>query len=48
MQTWGGKLFAGLYALDSGLVLIAAAGIPFAPLLHRLLHGLHLQTDEHR
>jgi hypothetical protein len=24
MQTWGGKLFAGLYALYSGLVLIVA------------------------
>jgi sterol desaturase/sphingolipid hydroxylase (fatty acid hydroxylase superfamily) len=47
MQTWGGKLFAGVYALYSGLVLIAAAGILFAPLLHRLLHSIHVETDEH-
>src|SRR3954468_3460899 len=36
LQTWGGKLFAGLYALYSGLVLIVAAGIVFAPVVHRL------------
>ncbi len=41
MQTWGGKLFAGLYALYSGLVLIAATGIIFAPIVHRLLHRFH-------
>jgi hypothetical protein len=41
LQTWGGKLFAGLYALYSGLVLILATGIIFAPLVHRLLHHFH-------
>ena len=46
LQTWGGKLFAGLYALYSGLVLIVAAGIVFAPVVHRLLHRFHVDTDE--
>lgn len=32
------KLFAGLYALYSGLVLIAAAGIVVSPIVHRLIH----------
>jgi hypothetical protein len=45
LQTWGGKLFAGLYALYSGLVLIVAAGIVFAPLVHRLLHSFHVETE---
>jgi len=36
------KLFAGLYALYAGLVLIFAAGIILAPLGHRILHRLHL------
>ncbi|HEX5269543.1 MAG TPA: hypothetical protein VFW33_03600 [Gemmataceae bacterium] len=45
VQTWGGKLFAGLYALYSGLVLIVAAGILFAPLVHRLLHSFHVEND---
>jgi hypothetical protein len=46
LQTWGGKLFAGLYALYSGLVLIVAAGILFAPVVHRLLHAFHVETHE--
>lgn len=41
LQTWSGKLFAGLYALYSGLVLIAATGILLAPILHRFLHHFH-------
>jgi hypothetical protein len=32
------KVFAGLYALYSGLVLIAAAGIVLSPIVHRLIH----------
>jgi Co/Zn/Cd efflux system component len=45
LQTWGGKLFAGLYALYSGLVLIVAAGIVLAPAVHRLLHQFHVETE---
>jgi hypothetical protein len=45
LQTWGGKLFAGLYALYSGLVLIVATGIIFAPIVHRLLHEFHAEVE---
>jgi hypothetical protein len=45
LQTWGGKLFAGLYALYSGLVLIVAAGIILAPVVHRLLHHFHADVE---
>ena len=45
-KTWGGKLFAGLYALYSGLALIVAAGILFAPFIHRLLHRFHLEDSK--
>jgi hypothetical protein len=38
----GAKLFAGLYAIVSGIIIIAAAGVILAPILHRLLHTLHL------
>ncbi|MHB8534650.1 MAG: hypothetical protein ACYDBW_04305 [Sulfuricaulis sp.] len=40
--TFSGKLFAGLYALYCGLVVILVAGVLLAPVLHRLLHRLHL------
>jgi hypothetical protein len=42
-KTWGGKLFAGLYALYSGLAVILAAGILFTPVVHRMLHWFHLE-----
>lgn len=41
-----GKLFAGLYALYSGLVLIAVIGILLAPVVHRLLHRFHWETPD--
>ena len=43
MQTTQGKIFAGFYALYSGLVLILIAGIIFAPAVHRFLHKFHLE-----
>jgi len=42
-QTQGGKLFAGLYALYCGLIVIVAAGIVLAPVAHRILHRFHLE-----
>ena len=50
LQTGGGKLFAGLYALYSGLVVIVATGIILAPVVHRLLHRFHVgpEADGHR
>ncbi len=45
LQTWGGKLFAGLYALYSGLTVIVAAGVMLAPVVHRVLHRFHVQED---
>ena len=42
LRTVGGKVFAGLYALFSGVVFLVAAGVLFAPLIHRFLHRLHL------
>jgi hypothetical protein len=39
-----GKVFAGLFALYAGLVLIVAAAVLITPVLHRLLHRLHLES----
>ena len=41
-QTPGGKLFAGLYALYSGMVFLVVAGIALTPVVHRVLHRFHL------
>ena len=43
IPTYSGKLFAGFYALYSGLVLIVSAGVLLTPVLHRVMHRLHLE-----
>ena len=45
LQTNSGKLFAGFYALFSGLVFIVIVGIVFAPVVRRFLHKFHLEFD---
>jgi hypothetical protein len=46
IKTSAGKIFAGCYALFSGLALITSASIIFAPVVHRFLHRFHLETHE--
>ncbi|MFB3819433.1 MAG: hypothetical protein ACE147_17375 [Candidatus Methylomirabilales bacterium] len=41
-----GKLFASAYALYSGLIVLVAAGVLFAPVFHRLLHRFHLAEGD--
>lgn len=41
--TFGGKLFAGLYALYCGLAVILVAGVILAPVAHRILHRFHME-----
>ena len=48
LQTNSGKLFAGFYALFSGLAFIIIIGIVFAPVVHRFLHKFHLESDSDR
>lgn len=46
LKTTGGKLFAGFYALFSGLSFILIVGIIFAPIIHRIFHKFHLDDDK--
>jgi hypothetical protein len=48
IQTSAGKLFAGCYALFSGLALITSIGVVFVPVFHRFLHRFHLDPDAGR
>ena len=43
-----GKLFAGVFALYSGLVVLIAAGLLLAPVMHRVLHKFHWEEDRER
>jgi hypothetical protein len=43
-----GKMFAGCYALYSGLAFIAIMGIMLAPVVHRILHRFHWSDEAER
>lgn len=44
--TVAGKVFAGSYALFSGIAVLAIAGVIAAPLVHRFLHRLHADDGD--
>lgn len=46
LQTAAGKMFAGFYALFSGLALIVIIGVIFAPVIHRFFHKFHMDSDK--
>lgn len=46
LRTEAGKLFAGAYALFSGLFVVIATGFVLAPVLHRVLHSFHVEEGE--
>ncbi len=46
LRTEDGKVFAMLYALFSGVVFLSVAAVLLAPVAHRLLHRLHLDSEE--
>ena len=45
LHTQAGKLFAGIYALYCGLVVIISMSILIAPIFHRFLHIFHLEVS---
>jgi hypothetical protein len=46
LKTHGGKLFAGFYAIFSGLFVVVATGFVLAPVLHRVLHSFHVEQGK--
>ncbi|GBD06785.1 hypothetical protein HRbin21_00590 [bacterium HR21] len=40
-----GKLFAAAYALFCGLFFIAAVGVMLSPIVHRVMHRLHVEQS---
>lgn len=46
LSTSAGKIFAGFYALFSGLAFIAIIGVLFAPIIHRFFHKFHLDDSK--
>jgi hypothetical protein len=46
LKTTAGKIFAGSYAILSGLIIVIATGFILAPIFHRILHRFHVETKE--
>ena len=44
LKTEAGKVFAGFYAIFSGLIIVIATGFVLAPIFHRVLHKFHVET----
>ena len=46
LHTTAGKIFAGCYAIFSGLIIVIATGFVLAPIFHRVLHRFHVETSK--
>lgn len=44
IKTAAGKIFAGVYAIFSGVAFLTTVGILLAPVVHRSLHKFHLES----
>ena len=43
IETHTGKIFSSFYALFSGLVFVTNIGVLLAPVMHRIMHRVHLE-----
>lgn len=46
MKTPGAKIFSSIYALYSGIAFLSITAVFFAPIIHRLMHILHVENEE--
>lgn len=46
MPTSAAKVFSSLYALYSGVAFLSITAVFFAPIIHRLLHILHVENED--
>lgn len=45
MPSAGAKIFSSFYALYSGIVFLSITAVILAPVIHRILHILHVEND---
>jgi hypothetical protein len=48
LETRAAKMFASGFALFGGLVFMVTMGLILTPLVHRLLHRLHIEEDRRK
>jgi hypothetical protein len=45
LHTSSGKLFAGCYAIFSGIIFLSMTAVLLSPVAHRFLHRMHLEIE---
>ena len=45
MVSFSGKIFTSFYALYSGVAFLSTSAVILAPIIHRFLHALHIETE---
>jgi hypothetical protein len=48
LNTIGGKIFAGFYALFCGLIFVTIITVLLAPIFHRFIHKFHLDASKQK
>lgn len=46
LETDAGKIFAGTYALFSGIVFLVTIALIFSPIIHRFFHKFHMDDPK--
>lgn len=46
MNSSSAKIFSSIYALYSGVAFLTITAVFFTPIIHRLLHILHVEQDD--
>ena len=46
MHNDGAKIFASIYALYSGLLVLALMGLVLSPIVHRVMHKFHVDEKD--
>lgn len=46
MTTPAGKIFSSFYALYSGVAFLSITAVFFSPIIHRILHILHVEEED--
>lgn len=46
MHSSTSKIFSSIYALYSGIAFLSITAVFFAPIIHRLLHIIHVEQNE--
>jgi hypothetical protein len=46
MECISAKIFSSFYALFSGIAFLSTIAVLFAPIVHRLMHRMHIEDNE--